>query len=151
MESRPAAKARLRQVNLVVADMERTLAFYQLLGVEMAPVGDEWQDWAPHHQQIAEPGSAVPLEFDSAASVVNWAPAWESDRNGALIGLDVDSDEDVDAAVAAVAEAGHTVLQPPHVTFFGARYAVVADPDGNAVGIMGPSDPARRWDPELPV
>ena len=29
-------------------------------------------------------------------------------------------------------------------TSWGARYAVVEDPDGNAVGIMSPSDPDRR-------
>lgn len=26
----------------------------------------------------------------------------------------------------------------------GARYAIVEDPDGNYVGVMSPSDPARR-------
>ena len=131
--------------------MERTLAFYRLLGVEMADFAAEWEEWAPHHQRVADPGAEVSLEYDSVASVVNWAPAWKTGLAGALIGFSVDSDEDVDAAVAAIATAGHTVLQPPHVTFFGARYAVVSDPDGVAVGIMGPVDPARRWDPELPV
>ena len=32
-------------------------------------------------------------------------------------------------------------------TFFGARYAIVADPDGRSVGIMSPIDPARRSAP----
>ncbi len=28
-----------------------------------------------------------------------------------------------------------------------ARYAIVADPDGNQIGFMSPSDPARRGPP----
>ena len=39
--------------------------------------------------------------------------------------------------------AGHTALQPPYDAFWGARYAIVEDPDGNAVGLMGPIDRAR--------
>jgi hypothetical protein len=33
--------------------------------------------------------------------------------------------------------------------FWGARYAIVADPDGNDVGLMSPIDESRRtWPPE---
>ena len=38
--------------------------------------------------------------------------------------------------------AGYRGQQPPYDAFWGARYAVVEDPDGNAVGLMSPSDPA---------
>jgi hypothetical protein len=39
--------------------------------------------------------------------------------------------------------------QPPYDTFWGARYAVLADPDGNDVGIMSPVDESRRfWPPK---
>jgi predicted enzyme related to lactoylglutathione lyase len=31
-----------------------------------------------------------------------------------------------------------------------ARYAIVEDPDGNAVGVMSPVDPARRSDAGFP-
>ena len=34
--------------------------------------------------------------------------------------------------------------------FWGARYAVVSDPEGNGVGIMSPVDPARRSEPPAP-
>ena len=36
--------------------------------------------------------------------------------------------------------------QEPYDAFWGARYAVVSDPDGNGVGIMSPIDPAQRRD-----
>jgi hypothetical protein len=39
--------------------------------------------------------------------------------------------------------------QPPFDAFWGARYAIVADPDGNDVGLMSPIDESRRtWPPE---
>jgi hypothetical protein len=43
------------------------------------------------------------------------------------------------------------VLDQVNDAFFGARYAVVLDPDGNAVGLMGPTDPAARSMPSLPA
>ena len=42
---------------------------------------------------------------------------------------------------------GVPVQQPPYDAFWGARYAVVSDPDGNAVGIMSPVDDAHRSAP----
>jgi predicted enzyme related to lactoylglutathione lyase len=41
-------------------------------------------------------------------------------------------------------------VSPPWDAFWGSRYAIVADPDGNHVGIMSPSEPKRRYQgPEL--
>ena len=40
--------------------------------------------------------------------------------------------------------------QEPFDGFLGARCGVVADPDGNFVGLMGPIDPARRSIPLAP-
>ena len=39
---------------------------------------------------------------------------------------------------------GYGTQQPPYDANWGARYAVVADPDGNGVGIMSPLDPDKR-------
>jgi hypothetical protein len=46
---------------------------------------------------------------------------------------------------------GYEGQQPPFDAFWGARYAIVCDPDGNAVGIMSPvkARPARM-PPPLP-
>ncbi|HVM54739.1 MAG TPA: VOC family protein [Acidimicrobiales bacterium] len=60
----------------------------------------------------------------------------------------VDTREEVDALYAELTGAGHEGRQPPFDAFFGARYAIVADPDGNDVGIMSPSDDTMRsWPP----
>lgn len=140
-------RARFAQVNVVIADMERSMDFYRLLGVE---IGDMPAPWGAHHRTVTNVNVDVTVEFDSAVSAVNWAPEWDPIRTGAVIGFVVDSADEVDAVVATLAAEGHRVLQPPHDAFFGARYAVVEDPDGIGVGIMGPIDDTNRWMPDPP-
>jgi uncharacterized glyoxalase superfamily protein PhnB len=44
--------------------------------------------------------------------------------------------------------AGYLGLQPPFDAFWGARYAILEDPNGAAVGLMSPIDPEKRfWPP----
>ena len=54
----------------------------------------------------------------------------------------------VDDCYAKVSQAGHQGRQPPFDAFLGARYVIVADPDGNDVGLMSPAEESRRtWPP----
>jgi uncharacterized glyoxalase superfamily protein PhnB len=46
--------------------------------------------------------------------------------------------ESVDRLHAELTAAGHTARQEPFDAFFGSRYAVVEDPDGNLVGLKSP-------------
>ena len=56
--------------------------------------------------------------------------------------------EDVDRMYGEVTGAGYQGRQKPYDAFWGARYAIVADPDGNDVGLMSPIDEQRRtWPP----
>jgi len=50
----------------------------------------------------------------------------------------------VDECYRRVTAAGHPGPPPPYDAFWGARYAIVEDPDGNHIGIMSSLDPARR-------
>jgi catechol 2,3-dioxygenase-like lactoylglutathione lyase family enzyme len=140
-------RARFNQVNVVVGDMARSVAFYELLGADVADIVVPWAD---HHRELTSTTPGTSVELDSAVSAPNWAAGWAPERTGVVLGFAVDEDEDVDAVVAAVEGAGHGILQPPHDAFFGSRYAVVEDPDGNAVGIMGPMRADRRWMPTPP-
>ena len=55
----------------------------------------------------------------------------------------------VDDRYAELIAAGYQGRQPPFDAFWGARYAVVADPDGNDVGLMSPVEESRRtWPPQ---
>jgi uncharacterized glyoxalase superfamily protein PhnB len=51
---------------------------------------------------------------------------------------------DVDRIYAELSSAGYVGHLAPHDAFWGARYAVVDDPDGNVVGLQSPMDPTRR-------
>ena len=53
-----------------------------------------------------------------------------------------------DERYAQLTSAGYLGRQPPFDAFWGARYAIVADPDGNDVGLMSPMEESRRtWPP----
>ncbi len=140
---------RLDQINLVVGDLTASRAFYARLGVEFRSGGDPV--WDQHHVS-AEHSATCPLDIDldSASFAHKWNEGWPGGP-GAVLGFKVDSREEVDALVDALARDGVPVQQPPYDAFWGARYAVVSDPDGNAVGIMSPVDPERRSPPPDPV
>ncbi len=133
---------RLDQVNLVVRDVEASRAFYARLGLDF---GDERDPvWAAHHVS-AEPGDGTPIDvdLDSTTFARQWNEGWPG-GSGAVLGFKVDTRGEVDALVAALVAQGVSVQQQPYDAFWGARYAVVSDPDGNGVGIMSPVDPALR-------
>jgi uncharacterized glyoxalase superfamily protein PhnB len=52
--------------------------------------------------------------------------------------------QSVDRLYDDLTSAGHAGQQEPYDAFWGSRFAVVADPDGNAVGLMSPRDEAFR-------
>ncbi len=133
---------RLDQVNLVVRDVEGSRAFYARLGLDF---GDERDPvWSAHHVS-ARQGEGTPLDvdLDSRTFARQWNEGWAGGI-GAVLGFKVDTRAEVDALVAALAAEGVPVQQDPYDAFWGARYAIVSDPDGNAVGIMSPVDAACR-------
>lgn len=126
-----------QQVNIVTADMERSIAFYDLLGATVPSAPVEWPEGSGRLHAEASMPNGTSVEFDNAASAAAWAPHWSA-RRGVVVGFTVASPEDVDATFERVVGAGFAAIEPPYDAFWGARYAVVEDPDGNAVGIMGP-------------
>jgi uncharacterized glyoxalase superfamily protein PhnB len=138
---------RFDQVNLISSDVGRSLDFYRLLGLE---IPKPWSSGDAIHHARAETSEGLDLAFDSAAFAQVWNKGWEgrSDLAGrVVIGFRVATRDDVDTRYATLVEAGHQGLQAPFDAFWGARYAIVEDPDGLAVGLMSPVDPARRSPP----
>lgn len=136
----------LGQVNLVVADMEATVGFYRQLGLEIPDTLPEWQ---AHHRTAVLPGG-IDLDLDSVEFAAQWNRGARSGPGSAVIGFRVESRDEVDRLHAVVAAAGHPVQEPPHDTFWGSRYAIVEDPDGQPVGLMSPPDPERATAPPPP-
>jgi catechol 2,3-dioxygenase-like lactoylglutathione lyase family enzyme len=142
------------QVNLVVGDMDATLAFYARLGLE---VGDDaGPEWPPgsgaRHADLTMP-NGTRLEFDNPRMAAIWhagAREGSGEPARAVLNFSLETRADVDARYTDLVGAGYSGRQPPYDAFWGARYAIVADPDGNDVGLMSPIDPDRRYVPEVP-
>jgi catechol 2,3-dioxygenase-like lactoylglutathione lyase family enzyme len=143
------APLRLDQLNLVVRDVEASRAFYARLGLDFGDRHDPV--WAKHHVG-AERGdrAGIDVDLDSTSFVKKWDAGWPG-GTGVVVGFKVDSRQEVDELVAAMAAEGVPVQQQPFDAFWGARYAVLSDPDGNGVGIMSPIDPATRSEPPSPT
>jgi uncharacterized glyoxalase superfamily protein PhnB len=139
-------KPLLNQLDLVTRDFEASLAFYRRLGVDLRDASGG--EGIRHAETTLPNGFVLHLDNEHLAGLYN--AAWRRPERScrALIGFSVATREAVDALYADLVGAGYPGRQPPYDTFWGARYAVVADPDGNDVGLMSPSDDARRsWPP----
>jgi predicted lactoylglutathione lyase len=136
----------LHMLNLVVGDLSASLDFFRRLGIAVPPS----EDAAGPHVQLKMPGG-FSLELDTAESARLWHAGWRADPESVrvVIGFSLPSREAVDEHYAELTAAGYAGRQPPFDAFWGARYAIVADPDGNDVGLMSPVDEARRaWPPQ---
>jgi catechol 2,3-dioxygenase-like lactoylglutathione lyase family enzyme len=133
----------LHMLNLVVTDMAASLDFYRRLGIAV-PQG---QGAAGAHVQLRMPGG-FSLELDTAESARLWHAAWRAGPGGVsvVVGFSLPTREAVDQRYAELTAVGYPGRQPPFDAFWGARYAIVADPDGNDVGLMMPH---RRITPHL--
>jgi catechol 2,3-dioxygenase-like lactoylglutathione lyase family enzyme len=139
--------ARFDSINLVVGDMAASRAFYARLGLEFNNAHEEV--WERHHVTTRQAGGDEPsadFDLDSASFANQWNAGWPGGP-GVVLGFKVETRQAVDDLVAHL---GAPVQQPPYDAFWGARYAVVTDPDGNAIGIMSPPDDAHRSTPPDP-
>ncbi|WP_119301881.1 VOC family protein [Dongia deserti] len=138
----PKAKPTLGQLNLVSGDPAASIAFYRRLGVEIADAA-VWRTATGTHHVNARSGE-VDFELDSTAFAQIWNEGWRGrgDLKGRIVlGFRMVSREAVDEVYADLTTAGYAGLQAPYDAFWGARYAVVEDPDGIAVGLMSPISP----------
>lgn len=143
-----AAHPRFYQINIVSSDMEASLAFYRRLGVNL-PEANVWRtESGAHHASVRE-GDAD-LDIDSTRFAAIWNKGWQGrgDLGGrVVVSFSVASRAEVDRLFAELTAAGYKGLQPPFDAFWGARYAIVEDPDGIAVGLMSPISSERRSPP----
>ena len=136
----------LTQLNIITDDFDAVLAFYRRLGmtiVESPRHGEE------RHAK-AQLANGLALEFDNRALARIYNVAWRAPAgsSAALVGFTLPTREAVDQLYAELVAAGYGGRQRPHDAFWGARYAIVADPAGNDVGLMSPIDESRKsWPP----
>ena len=150
----------LDQLNLVVRDMEKSIAFYRLIGLDI-PDDAIWSTQSDAHHVVMRMPGGFELALDSYALAAVYNAGWADERTGQATGETRPDDAGgrtvmsfrfqdaaaVDAAYERSTGAGYRSAQPPYYTFWGSRYAIVVDPDGNHVGLMGPPEKAYRGEP----
>ena len=142
----------LDQINLVCGDVSASIAFYRRLGVEI-PDARVWRTpTGGHHANAVNPSAdrAIDFDLDSTAFAQRWNIGWKGRtdlRGRVVIGFRAPTRADVDDVFRDMTGAGYRGLQEPHDAFWGARYAIIEDPDGTAVGLMSPISPDRKSPP----
>lgn len=135
----------MNQLNLAVRDMDATVAFYRRLGLKI--------DARPGAQHVAvHLANGILLELDALEFVEQWNTGWRGATGGQVVlGFALPDRSAVDEMYENLTAAGHRPQQPPYNAFWGARYAIVEDPDGNPVGLMSPPEEEHRfWPPSRP-
>jgi catechol 2,3-dioxygenase-like lactoylglutathione lyase family enzyme len=120
-------------IGLVVADLDRSLAFYRRLGIDAPESGEG-------HVEATLP-NGLRIGWDTIETIRSFDPDWEPPSGGQQIGLAFlcDSPGEVDSIYAELAAAGHGHKEPWDA-FWGQRYAQVKDPDGNTLDLFAPLD-----------
>lgn len=139
----------LDQINLVVGDMARSIAFYRLIGLDIKDDAIWRTSSGTHHVVMRMPnGFELALDSEKLAAVYNagWRPP-SREGSRTVMSFRLRDAAEVDETCQCAAAAGHRTSQPPYYTFWGSRYAIVVDPDGNHVGLMSPPDPAHKGKP----
>ncbi len=127
-------QARLDLIGIVVEDMARSLAFYRHLGLDVPPEADQ-----EPHVEAALPGG-LRLAWDTVEVVRSFDPDWSPPRGGHRMGLAfrVETPAAVDAAHDELVALGYHSHKAPWDAFWGMRYAIVRDPDGNPIDLFAP-------------
>src|SRR5438270_11122317 len=96
-----AARPVFDQFNLVVSDMDATVAFYRRLGLEIPDTEPQWS--AQHRSAVMADG--IDLDFDSQSFAAEWDHGWRGGMG--VLGFKVDSREAVDDIYADLTGAGY--------------------------------------------
>ena len=126
--------AQLAFIGLVVEDIPRSLAFYRHVGLDIPESADE----APH-VDLDLPGG-LQLVWDSVDTIRSFDPDWSPPSGGHRIALAFSCPDPagVDQLYAKLGELGYQQHKEPWDAFWGQRYAIVVDPDGNHVELKAP-------------
>lgn len=118
-------------IDIVVADMAAALNFYRVLGLDI-PEGEEGEDQV----QVATPGGAT-LGFVTEVAMRQVDPTWPQPVGQRVtFACRCDTPEELDATFARVTGAGYTAIKEPWDAFWGQRYAMLRDADGNRVDLF---------------
>ncbi len=121
---------RLVTISIVTKDMPAAIAFYESCGLSLSGGGPT----EPHSEFS---GAGIRVMLDTRELIEQMHPGWQPPAGGHAMALafDCGSPAEVDATFDRLVAAGAGPALPPWDAFWGQRYAVVLDPDGNPVDL----------------
>jgi uncharacterized glyoxalase superfamily protein PhnB len=120
----------LDAIGIVSSDLERTRAFYRVLGIEFAEGGDHVEATMPN---------GLRLMVDTEDVIRSFRPDWSRETGNQLaLAFACSTVAEVDELYARVVAAGFTGEKEPWDAFWGYRYAQLSDPDGVPVDLFAP-------------
>lgn len=122
-------------IGMVVADMGKALAFYRRLGFDIPAQADD-----EPHVEVTLP-NGLRMAWDTVETIRSFDPDWTPPQGGSRTGFAFlcDNPAEVDRMYASLVEAGYQGHKAPWDAFWGQRYAIVLDPDGNGVDMFAPN------------
>jgi len=122
---------RLNAIGIVCSSVSASLRFYRKLGVPFPGYDPE----VGHYD--ADLGGGMRLMLDSEEIMESFIEGFTKPKGNDRIALAVEVDKpiDVDATYQTIIDGGFDGIREPFDAFWGQRYAIVADPDGNHVDI----------------
>ena len=123
---------RLDMIGLFVGDIGKMVAFYRdVLGFEI-----DWDGAGPYAEFRHEGIRFSMYERAQLPSLLGQEPGYPRGLNGTFeLAIDLPRLEDVDVEYASVIAAGATPVYAPRVEPWGMRSSMIADPEGNLIGI----------------
>ncbi len=120
-------------IGLTVHNMADSLRFYRLLGLDIPQGHDD-----DAYVDVITP-NGYRISWNTVEMVKGIDPAWV-EPVGQRMGLafKCESPAGVDVLYNTITAAGYAGHKPPWDAFWGQRYAVVIDPDGNLIDLFAP-------------
>lgn len=118
-------------IGITVRDMAAALRFYRLQGLDIPPNLESEQ-----HVEVSLP-HGFRIAWDSLEMIKGIDPDWmEPVGQRMTLAFKCGSPAEVDALYDHVVQRGYRGHRAPWDAFWGQRYAVVVDPDGNLVDLF---------------
>ena len=138
----------ITQINIVAKRFDETLKFYRLLGLDIPELMNQ-PPGALHATANVNTGVKFEIDNEYLARIYNAGWRGPTGSSSLLLTISFGSREEVDTTYSTLVAAGYEVRQPVYDAFWGSRFAIVADPEGNAVGLMSPAEEKfRSWPPK---
>jgi uncharacterized glyoxalase superfamily protein PhnB len=120
-------------IGIVVGDMGAALRFYRQLGLAI-PEGQEGEDYV----EVTTP-NGYRISWNSVQMVRSIDPNYQEPVGYRMeLAFKCDSPAEVDATYARLVESGYQGYKEPWDAFWGQRYAIISDPDGNHISLFAP-------------